>query len=216
MPIEPEASQAGRILVLVSGGIESTTLMHQAARQGVRVLPVFLDYGQRPAARELAAARAHAGDLGLEVEVMDMAETAQTFREGQERHYHIPLPHRNLVALSLGLSLAEQRSAERLRVGITREDAEVSASASASFLDTFVHMARLLGSIKVEAPLRDMTKAEVIETGANLGVDFGKTYSCLLGYPKPCGRCPQCRKRRAAFDHAGIIEPPFQLPFPGE
>jgi 7-cyano-7-deazaguanine synthase len=75
-------------------------------------------------------------------------------------------------------------------------------------------MAAGLGDVAVEAPLLELDKAGVIREGSNLGVDFGATYSCLLGYAAPCGRCPQCEKRAAAFAAAGTPEPPFRLSAP--
>ncbi|MFA9461154.1 7-cyano-7-deazaguanine synthase [Thiohalorhabdus sp. Cl-TMA] len=214
MPIGLDPGSRPGCLVLMSGGIESTVLLHWAIRQGESVTALFLHYGQRPATREYQAASAQCAELGLAPETLDISTAVQTFHTGQERQYHIPLPHRNLVALSLALSLAEKRTLDRVLTGITREDGEHSASASPAFLDAFQETARTLGDVAVAAPFRELSKAEVIGTGVRLGVDFAKTYSCLLGYPEPCGRCPQCRNRRTAFARAGRAEPQFFLARP--
>jgi len=205
----PDASRFS--LILASGGVESSTLMALAARQGDWLLPVFLDYGQRAAPRERLAALAQSHRHGTDLEVLDMAGVAEVFHAGQERLFHVPLPHRNLVALSLALSLGEKRGADRILLGVTREDAGVSATATPEFLAHFRTMADGLGSVTVEAPLQELDKAAVIRKGGELGVDFGTTYSCLLGYVTPCGRCPQCEKRADAFAAAGRADPPFHL-----
>lgn len=198
-------------LILASGGVETATLLHQATAAGDRVRGVFLDYGQRPADMERRGARAQCGATGARLEALDMAGLAAAFQGEDERQYHIPLPHRNLVAMALGLSLADKRAADRLWVGLTADDGAVSPSASATFLHGFADLAADLGPVAVEAPLLAQTKAEVIRHGQALGVDFARTYSCLLGYPQPCGGCPQCRKRAAAFAQAGIAEPACTL-----
>jgi len=199
-------------LILASGGVESATLLAMAAHDGDTLLPVFLNYGQRPAAMEQAAARAQCRRLSAELEVLEMADVAAVFHAGQERLFHIPLPHRNLVALSLALSLAEKRGAHRVVIGTTRDDAGASPTATPAFLDQFRTMAQELGEVTVEAPLEGMDKATVVETGTAHGVDFATTYSCLLGGASPCGRCPQCRKRAEAFAGAGRVEPACTLP----
>ena len=205
------AKANGITMVLASGGVETATLLHQSAAAGGATGGVFLDYGQRPADMERRAASAQARETGAALETLDMAAVGAAFQGESDRQYHIPLPHRNLVALSLGLSLAEKRQAARLWVGLTADDGSASRSASATFFDHFRGLADDLGSVTVEAPLLGLTKSEVVRRGADLGVDFGRTYSCLLGYPHPCGRCPQCRKRAAAFAAAGLVDPPCQL-----
>jgi 7-cyano-7-deazaguanine synthase len=198
-------------LILASGGVETATLLHQAAAAGDRVQGVFLDYGQRPADMERRGARAQCRATGAPLECLDMAGLASAFQGEDERQYHIPLPHRNLVALALGLSLADKRAADRLWVGLTADDGAVSPSASAPFLHRFAELAAELGPVAVEAPLLSLSKAAVVGEGLALGVDFGRTYSCLLGYAQPCGSCPQCRKRAAAFAAAGLAEPACAL-----
>ena len=208
------ANAGPRTLVLVSGGIESTVLLHRAWSQGEAPLAVLLDYGQRAAAMEREAAASQCRSLGLKLEVLDMSGVASVFHSGQDRHFHVPLPHRNLVALSLGLSLADKRGADRLLLGLNREDGTESASAGPGLMDDFGRLAERLGSVRVEAPLIGSTKAEIVAEGRELGVDFSGTYSCLLGYSRPCGKCPQCRKRRAAFAGAGLPEPQCALSLP--
>jgi 7-cyano-7-deazaguanine synthase len=194
-------------ILLLSGGVESTTLLAQLAAAGEPVQALFIDYGQRGAVEERRAAETHCERLGVELVPLDLARVGATFRRGQERKAHVPLPHRNLVALSLGLSYAANLGAKRFYLAANREDAAEHPSSSHAFLAQFRMICGLLGDVELRTPYLDFSKAEIIRRGVKLGVDYDTTYSCLLGYPVHCGRCPQCLKRRDAFRAAGIDEP---------
>jgi len=194
-------------VLLLSGGVESVTLLHQLAAAGEAVQGLFIDYGQRAAAHERTAAEASCGQLGVELVPLDLARVGEVFRRGQERKAHVPLPHRNLVALSLGLSYATSLGTRRLYLAANQQDTVDYASSSHAFLAQFRLMCGLLGDVQLATPLVGLTKTEVVARGMSLGVDYAMTYSCLLGYPVHCGRCPQCVKRRAAFHEAGYAEP---------
>lgn len=194
-------------IVLLSGGIESVTVLHQLVQAGEPAQALFIDYGQRAAPQERAAAEGAAMRLGVELVALDLARVGETFRRGQERKLHVPLPHRNLVALSLGLSYATSLGANRLYLAANRDDTMEYAAASHAFLAQFRLICGLLGDVELRTPLVGLSKTEIIQRGVELGVDYEATYSCLLGYPVHCGRCPQCMKRRAAFHEAGFEEP---------
>jgi 7-cyano-7-deazaguanine synthase len=194
-------------ILLASGGIESTTLLAQLARGGEQVQALFIDYGQRAAPHERRAVEDHCAPLGVELVTLDLARVGATFRRGQDRKAHVPLPHRNLVALSLGLSYATNLGARRIYLAVNHGDTLDYPSASHAFLAQFRLIAGLLGDVELRTPYLAMGKSEVVRRGVELGVDYDTTYSCLLGHAVHCGRCPQCRKRRAAFAEAGIEEP---------
>ena len=194
-------------VLLLSGGVESATLLHQLAQGGEQMQGLFVDYGQRGAGEERRAAAAQCEPLGVELVQLDLARVGPTFRRGQERKAHVPLPHRNLVVLSLGLSYATNLGARRLYLAANRDDTREYPSSSHTFLAQFRLLAGLLGEVELRTPYLDLSKADVVRRGLELGVDFDATYSCLLGYPVHCGRCPQCAKRRAAFREAGVAEP---------
>ncbi len=193
-------------ILLLSGGVESSTLLHQLAQGGEALQGLFVDYGQRAAPHERRAAEDQCEPLGVEVVVLDLSRVGATFRRGQDRKAHVPLPHRNLVALSLALSYATNLGARRIYLAVNREDTLDYPSASHAFLAQFRLTAGLLGDVELRTPYVSMGKTDIVRRGAELGVDFDVTYSCLVGYPVHCGRCPQCRKRRAAFAAAGIRE----------
>lgn len=192
-------------IILLSGGIESSTLFHIQNKQ-TELHPLFIDYGQRAGEQEYRAAAIQSAALGLSLQKLDMSQVGHDFRAGQSRKMHVPLPHRNLIVLSLGLSYATQIGAERLLLALNLEDTLAYPSASTAFLDTFQAMAATLGNVQMAAPLAAYTKAQIIQQGSELGVDYAQTYSCLLGYPLHCGQCPQCLHRREAFRQAGVTE----------
>ena len=193
-------------VILLSGGIESTTLLHIQHTQS-ELHPVFIDYGQRAGSQEHQAALAQCAQLGLKLKKLDMAQTGHDFREGQSKKLHVPLPHRNLIALSLGLSYATQIEAERVYLALNLEDTLAYPSASEAFITRFQALASVLGKVSIATPLSTYTKAQIIQRGVALNVNYQQTYSCLLGYPQHCGHCPQCQHRMNAFREAGVGEP---------
>lgn len=194
-------------ILLLSGGIESATLLHQLAADGEPVQALFIDYAQRAAGQESTAAHAQCGELGVELVPLALGNVGEIFRRGQDRKHHVPLPHRNLVALSLGLSYAANQGARKLYLAVNLDDTAEYSSASHAFLAQFRLICGLLGDVRLATPLIGLSKREVIQRGVALGVDYATTYSCLLGHAVHCGRCPQCQKRREAFRQAGVAEP---------
>lgn len=193
-------------VLLLSGGVESATLLWMEAAKD-RPQPVFADYGQRAARREQQSAEAQCAALGLGLKVLDLASLGTSFRAGQSKQMHVPLPHRNLVILGVALSYATQVEADSVLLALNREDTQAYPSATPAFIERFQAMADVLGGIRIHTPLIELSKAEIIRQGAALGMDYTNTYSCLLGYERHCGRCPQCLKRQAAFLGAQVLEP---------
>ena len=193
-------------IILLSGGIESSTLLHILHHQ-TEMHAVFVDYGQRAAAQEHAAALAQCAALGLTLIKLDMSLVGGAFRAGQSKKLHVPIPHRNLIVLSLAISYAAQLNIKRVNLAVNLEDTLAYPSASQKFLDHFRSVAQSLGDFELATPLSTLSKTNIIKRGGRIGVDYLQTYSCLLGYKKHCGFCPQCQHRRNAFTSAGIAEP---------
>ncbi len=192
-------------IILLSGGIESSTLLYMNPTPS-ELYPVFIDYGQRAALQESKAALSQCMTLGMKLKKLNMSQVGHDFREDQGNKMHVPIPHRNLIALSLGLSYAAQLGANRVYIALNQEDTQAYPSASLAFLAQFQAMARTLGEIEIATPLLNLSKASIIQKGALIGMDYTKTYSCLLGYTMHCGHCPQCKKRQAAFKEADYPE----------
>ncbi|MEO6602734.1 MAG: 7-cyano-7-deazaguanine synthase [Polyangiaceae bacterium] len=190
-------------VVLVSGGVDSTVLLYKARAasrlHGTLIFPLFIDYAQRASRREQHAADWHCRQLGLSLHTLDLAQLGESFRNGQVMKRHVPLPHRNLVALSLALSYLELVRCTSLAIGVIQDDLDGYPSASLAFLESFRNLTQTLSPARIEAPLVGWSKVRVVTEGRRLGVDFGRTYSCMVGREQHCGRCTQCQRRLPAL-----------------
>ena len=230
-PSPPEGSR-GKMVVLLSGGLDSATVAAWARARGYEVIGLSIDYGQRHRC-ELDAAKALASHLGLADHVVlrvdlaafggsaltDAAIPVPRDRPDAALAAEIPttyVPARNTVFLSLALALAEARGATAIGVGVNAIDYSGYPDCRPEFLDAFRHLAALATKAGVEghapeivAPLVDLTKAEIVALGVELGLDQGLTKSCYDPDPsgRPCGHCDSCRLRAAGFAAVGIDDP---------
>ena len=216
-----------RAVVLVSGGLDSATVLAIAKHEGYACHAMSFDYGQRHGV-ELVAARQVADALGAvehRVVTVDLAAfggsalTDPALVVPEVPTTGIPItyvPARNTVFLSLALAWAETLAARHLFIGVNAVDYSGYPDCRPAFIAAFERMANLATRIGVEGerieihtPLIDLTKAEIIRRGTELGVEFAATVSCYQPNPsgEACGRCDSCRIRRAGFDAAGQVDP---------
>ena len=231
LPSPPEGSR-GKMVVLLSGGLDSATVAAWARARGYEVIGLSIDYGQRHRC-ELDAAKALASHLGLADHIVlrvdlsafggsaltDAAIPVPRDRPDAALAAEIPttyVPARNTVFLALALALAEARGATAIGVGVNAIDYSGYPDCRPEFLDAFRHLAALATKAGVEghapeivAPLVDLTKAEIVALGVELGLDQGLTTSCYDPDPsgRPCGHCDSCRLRAAGFAAVGIVDP---------
>jgi 7-cyano-7-deazaguanine synthase len=216
-----------KAVILLSGGLDSATALAIARAQGYACHALSLAYGQRHAV-ELEAAGRVAGALGVvEHKVIPIALDAfggsaltdpaiavpETEGEGIPVTY---VPARNTIFLSLALGWAEVLGARDLFLGVNAVDYSGYPDCRPAFIEAFEKLANLATKAGVEgqpfrihAPLIDMTKAEIIQTGSRLGVDYGLTISCYQADAAgvACGRCDSCRLRAQGFREAGVADP---------
>lgn len=199
---------AKRSLVLLSGGIDSSTLLAQEVKEGFEVVPLHIDYGQRGARMERLCCEAQGNTHGLILETLDASALGTGFRQRARKDRDVPFPHRNLVILAIALSYAHERYCTRICLSINRDDTEDHPASTEAFIASFREMAVTLDKrFEIATPLIALRKHEVVLLGASLGVDFSRTYSCLVGGERHCGACPQCAARKRAFHLAGLPEP---------
>lgn len=215
-------------VVLLSGGLDSATVLAIANAEGFRVHALSIAYGQRHSA-ELDASRRVADALGcasFRQIAMDMrliggsALTDDAIDVPTEASNDIPVtyvPARNTVFLSLAMGLAEVVGAADIFIGVNAVDYSGYPDCRPEFIQAFEQMSALATKAGVEsgqgmrihAPLIDLSKAEIIQRGSRLGVDYALTVSCYQATPdgRACGVCDSCRLRKEGFISAEIPDP---------
>lgn len=220
-----------RAVVLLSGGLDSATVLAIARHQGFECHALTVLYGQRhqaeiDASRRVSQALGAASHLEIEVPLRAFGGSALTDdidvpkdRSEGEMAADIPVtyvPARNTVFLSLALAFAETRRAFDIFVGVNAVDYSGYPDCRPEFVAAFERLANLATKvgvqgerIRVHAPLVHMTKTEIIRCGLDLGVDYGLTHSCYDPGPdgRPCTRCDSCQIRMKAFADLGMTDP---------
>jgi 7-cyano-7-deazaguanine synthase len=217
-----------RAVVLLSGGLDSATVLAIARAAGHECYALSVDYGQRHRA-ELAAAARVAQALGvvehrtLRIDLGGIGGSALTdpsIAVPEAPQIGIPVtyvPARNTVMLSFALGWAEVLGAPSIYIGVNAVDYSGYPDCRPAFVEAFERVANLATKVAVEGlmkfsivtPLMDLTKAQIIQRGVALGLDYGLTVSCYQADEagRACGRCDACRLRREGFKSAGIADP---------
>jgi len=216
-----------RAVILLSGGLDSATVLAIARKSGYACYALTLDYGQRHQA-ELAAAERVAAQLGAtEHRIIQLglgqfggsALTDSSIAVPESPTTGIPVtyvPARNTVMLSLALAWAEVLGARDIFIGVNAVDYSGYPDCRPDFIAAFEHMANLATKAAVEgepvhihAPLQYLSKADIIKVGSAMAVNYALTVSCYQADPKgqACGMCDACRLRQAGFQSARIRDP---------
>ncbi|MCH7958687.1 MAG: 7-cyano-7-deazaguanine synthase QueC [Candidatus Hydrogenedentes bacterium] len=217
-------------LVLVSGGLDSSVLLHDvvSTRKGTPVYSLSFDYGQRHA-KELECAAWQAKQAGAhEHRVVDLSFLAELVRDGTslvEGGTEVPdltalpdadraqpptyVPNRNMTLLSIAAAYAETQKVFDIYYGAQAQDEYGYWDCTVEFLERMnaafaLNRAR---PVRVHAPFIDRKKAELVTLGNELHVDFSRTWSCYRGEALSCGTCPTCVERLNAFRDAGVDDP---------
>ena len=218
-----------KAVILLSGGLDSATVLQMAKAQGYECFVLSFDYGQRSvveldAARLLAKAAGVAEHKVLRMPLEDFGGSALTDtsldmpEEGDESESQIPVtyvPARNTVFLSLALGWAEVLEANAIFIGVNSVDYSGYPDCRPEFIKAFEVMANLAtragvegNKLSVETPLMNLTKGEIIQRGVALGIDYKQTVSCYQaddrGYA--CDKCDSCKLRKEGFAQAGIAD----------
>ena len=216
-----------RAVVLLSGGLDSATVLALARASGLECYALSVSYGQRHQAEISAAARvAHA--LGArEHRIMHVnlgriggsALTDHSIAIPEAPGEGIPItyvPARNTIMLSLALAWAEVLKAEEIHIGVNAVDYSGYPDCRPEFVEAFQKLAALAtkagvegGTLRVRAPLINLSKAQIVREGVRLGVDYSLTVSCYQADDEglACGLCDSCRLRREGFVSAGVPDP---------
>jgi 7-cyano-7-deazaguanine synthase len=215
-------------VVLLSGGLDSATVLAMARQQGYACHALSIDYGQRhraelDAAANVARALGAAGHKTVSIDLTAFGGSALTdaaiaVPTGGVQKQGIPItyvPARNTIMLSLALAWAEVLGAQHLFFGANAVDYSGYPDCRPEYMRAFERLANLATKAGVEGrrlslhtPIIAMSKAQIIELGLKLGVDYGLTVSCYQADAagRACGVCDSCRLRRAGFEAAGVAD----------
>jgi 7-cyano-7-deazaguanine synthase len=227
---------AKKAVVILSGGLDSTTCMGIAKDQGYELYPITFDYGQRHrielenaklVAEHYGVAHRHKliqlgflrdfGGSALTDDKIDVPNVVHPKQDAGEPESEIPVtyvPGRNLLFLSIATSYAEVTGAEAIYIGVNALDYSGYPDCRPEFIakvEEVMALATRVGvegkPMSIETPLIDMTKADIIREGMRLGVPYRLTASCYNGRAEACGECDSCRLRLKGFEEAGHLDP---------
>lgn len=225
--LTPPGERVGRpAVVLLSGGLDSATVLAMALADGYRCEALSFRYGQRHSSELLAAQRmADAANVPHRVIDIDLAGlggsalTDATIAVPEAPAEGIPVtyvPARNTIFLAYALAAAEVLGAEDIFIGVNAVDYSGYPDCRPAFIEAFARMAALAtragveGSpVRIHTPLMQLGKDQIIQAGLALGVDYAKTVSCYQADAagRACGRCDSCRFRAEGFARAGVPDP---------
>ncbi len=221
-----------KAVVLLSGGLDSATVLHYAISRGFNPYALSFDYGQKHS-RELYAAKAcakHANSIDHKIISLQLSQwggsslTDPTIpvSDGIPESSSIPdsyVPARNMIFLSVAASYAEAIGSQDIFIGVSQVDYSGYVDCRQEFINA-MEAAINKGTvcaveedkpIKIHAPFVNMTKSEEIKLGIKLGVNYSLTWSCYRGGEMPCGTCDSCLLRARAFNDAGIFDPAIKI-----
>ena len=222
-----------KAVCLLSGGIDSSTVVGIALSQAYDCSALSFDYGQRHS-RELDSSRDIAKFYGIQrrVATINLSDITSSALTGQSEIDNRPLedisksipntyvPARNIIFLSIAASYAESIGARHIFIGANAVDYSGYPDCRPAFYNAFesaLNIGTVAGEIKpfrIHVPLQYLTKAEIIKTGVKLGVPYHLTTSCYRGQEKACGKCDSCLLRLQGFMEAGIPDPIEYEDFP--
>ncbi len=217
-----------RAVILVSGGLDSATVLAMARAEGYDCYTLAFDYGQRHRAELLAAERVSKALGAVEHKVIPLDLTAIGGSALTDNTIAVPdhsddagipvtyVPARNTVFLSIGLGWAEVLGADDIFIGVNAVDYSGYPDCRPDFIEAFERMANLATKagveghpLRIRTPLIDLSKGEIIRRGMALGVDYALTVSCYQADAdgRACGKCDSCYLRREGFTAAGLDDP---------
>lgn len=211
-----------KCVIILSGGVDSTTLTYDLLNQGYEIHPITYNYGQKQQP-EISAAKATCKALNLDHMIFDLSSFSQTTPCALTSE-NIPIPQgytyeevmkstvvasRNLVMLSIALSYAQSHHISEVYYGAQGGDYTIYPDCRPEFVSALNEVAKLSDHFRtsISAPYTKLTKTQVIEKGLSLDVDYSNTWSCYTKGPIPCGKCGACTERLQAFSENNAQDP---------
>lgn len=208
-------------VIIVSGGMDSVTLMHEYKER--IALAVTFDYGSNHNAREIECARKQCAELGIEHLVIPLGFIGQYFKSSllsgaediPEGHYaddnmkSTVVPFRNGIMLAVACGLAESRNLQHVLIANHGGDHAIYPDCRNGFIEAMGEAMKqgTYDGVDIIAPYTSISKIDIARHGAAVGVDYAQTYSCYKGGEHHCGVCGTCIERKEAFEQAGLEDP---------
>lgn len=223
-----------KVVAVVSGGLDSTVLVHHLRDLGLEVAMISFDYGQRHR-KELEFAKQTAKRFALDHEIVDLTNVTNLIsrsvltdhsRDVPDGHYaeqtmrQTVVPNRNAIMLNIAAGWAITLGAKSIATAIHAGDHYIYPDCRPAFREKISEMLRVANEgfidqfFTVRAPFVNSSKGDIVKLGDALGVDWGETWSCYKGGEKHCGSCGTCFERREAFAEAGVEDPTEYLSEP--
>lgn len=213
-----------KAVIILSGGMDSTTLLYDLLNQGYEVHALSINYNQKHK-KEIEAAKKTCQKLKVPHKIVDLSQVGKELLQGSaltsenievpEGHYAdenmkmTVVPNRNMILLSMAAGYAFSIGAEKIFYGAHSGDHAIYPDCRKEFIDIMKKAIELADWKKVdlEAPYWNMDKGDIALKGRKLGVDYSLTWTCYKGKEKACGKCGACRERLEAFEKAKIKDP---------
>jgi 7-cyano-7-deazaguanine synthase len=212
-----------KVVVLLSGGMDSVTALYDAAEHHLVSAAVSFDYGSKHNPKEIPFARWHADRLSIPHVTVPLDFIGKEFSsdllasggEIPKGHYeeltmkNTVVPFRNGIMLAIAAGIAESREAQGVVIAAHAGDHAIYPDCREAFMEAMGDAMRLgtYAELELLRPFIHMTKADIARRGISLGVDYSKTWSCYVGEELHCGECGTCVERREAFQLAGVTDP---------
>jgi 7-cyano-7-deazaguanine synthase len=202
------------VLLLCSGGLDSTTVAYWLREQGIRITPIFFDYGQHCVQKEWATLQTVLPSEGvspptrIDISGIFAGSRSRLIQEPDLWTEHVAdaelyVPYRTLLFFSAGASCAQTRALTEVYSGFINSNHAKEIDCSAAFLNELDGLAANVGPVRFVMPFRDWSKAQVVSEAVRLKVPIGATYSCQLLSDTPCGACPNCVEWLNALEEVG-------------
>ena len=211
-----------RAVVVISGGMDSTTLLYKVIKEGFEVSALSFDYGQRHK-KELEVAKQTCDKLGVLHKVIDLTSVGQVMKNSAltddidvpEGHYAdenmklTVVPNRNMIMASIAVAEAVSVEAEAVYLGVHAGDHDIYPDCRKEFIEKLSEVTKIANyhPVEIRAPYLEMDKGDILIEGKELHVDYGLTWTCYKGGDKPCGKCGSCVERAEGFVKAGMVDP---------
>jgi len=210
-------------ILILSGGLDSTTLLYKLLKEKKDVFVISFDYGQRHK-KELEMAKLSCKKLSVDHKIVDVQSLRELISnssltsdniEVPEESYQdesmriTVVPNRNMIFASIAIGYAVNIGADEIALGVHSGDHAIYPDCREEFIVALREVAKIANykPIDVYAPFLNSTKGDIVKEGIEMGVDYSLTWSCYKGEEKPCGKCGSCQERKEAFDSNNLIDP---------